>query len=95
MGIARELGLNENSQVISAPSATVRPMTAAEPISWEQPLSAEQHYLYRRRVGKLRYAVPERLDLAFAVQRLSRELSCPIGASMARLKKRWDDNLAS
>ena len=71
MGIAKELGLNESSQVISAPSAAVRPMTAAEQVSWEQPLSEEQHYMYRRLVGKLRYALPERLDLAFAVQCLS------------------------
>ena len=44
-------------------------------------------YVFRRLVGQLRGVVPEQLDLAFAVQRLSRELSSPVGASMARLKK--------
>ena len=52
----------------------------------EQPLSSEEHSLYRRCCGKIQYAVPRRLDVMSPLKELGRRLSEPRAADMKCLK---------
>ena len=50
-------------------------------------MSAEYHSLYRTIVGKLRYMVPERIDAAFDIGVVSRDLAAPTGERWTKLKR--------
>ena len=65
----------------------MRPQTEEEKWQWTQPLSLEDHGLYRHVIGKLRYVLPERYDLAYPMWLLSKRMSQPTYESMAQLKR--------
>ena len=64
-----------------------RPSGPQESQTWEEHLPPERHQLYRRTVGKLRFAVRLRPDLSFCVKELSRDLSAPMGKSWSMMKR--------
>ena len=50
-------------------------------------MNETDHALFRHVVGKLRYVLPERFDLAFPMWLLSKKLSSPTYEDLARLKR--------
>ena len=52
----------------------------------DTPLTAEDHHLYRKRVGILRYLAPERPGLMFALKKLSLKLASPTEGDLELLR---------
>ena len=64
-----------------------KPSNLKDKETWEEALSKEEHFLFRRLVGKLRFLVPERPDLGYEVLKLSRSLATPQGKDMFGVKR--------
>lgn len=72
------LGLGQARAVSTPLTKDIKPSTSEEKFQWEKPLDQASHHLYRQIVGKLRFAVPRRLDLLYAVYQVSRHLAQPL-----------------
>jgi hypothetical protein len=80
-------GLDGSAGAGTPGSNSSRPASLQEKEIWDTKLEGEDVRLYRAIVGKLRWIVPERPDLGYAVHEVSKKLSSPAYRDWVAVKR--------